>query len=135
ASSPTRRSRSPRKAGARTRATISSTGADSRRNSVSSIQCSTPACSRSSTTYGDRRDSMHYKRISADCHLDMIWLPPDLFTSNAPAAQKDKMPYVADSPEGPRWVARNGATFGYVGGVGSAGSKYVPGQHRGGGGR
>ncbi|HEU5194989.1 MAG TPA: amidohydrolase family protein [Methylomirabilota bacterium] len=71
---------------------------------------------------------MHYKRISADCHLDMIWLPPDLFTSNAPAAQKDKMPYVADSPEGPRWVARNGATFGYVGGVGSAGSKYVPGK-------
>ena len=71
---------------------------------------------------------MHYKRISADCHLDMIWLPPDLFTSEAPAAQKDKMPYVADSPEGPRWVARNGATFGYVGGVGSAGSKYVPGK-------
>jgi len=71
---------------------------------------------------------MHYKRISADCHLDMIWLPPDLFTSNAPAAQKDKMPYVADSPEGPRWVARNGATFGYVGGVGSAGTKYVPGK-------
>ena len=71
---------------------------------------------------------MQYKRISADCHLDMIWLPPDLFTSNAPAAQKDKMPYVADSPEGPRWVARNGATFGYVGGVGSAGSKYVPGK-------
>jgi predicted TIM-barrel fold metal-dependent hydrolase len=71
---------------------------------------------------------MLYKRISADCHLDMIWLPPDLFTSNAPAAQKDKMPYVADSPEGPRWVARNGATFGYVGGVGSAGTKYVPGK-------
>jgi len=71
---------------------------------------------------------MHYKRISADCHLDMIWLPPDLFTSNAPAAQKDKMPYVADSPEGPRWVARNGATFGYVGGVGSAGTRYVPGK-------
>jgi predicted TIM-barrel fold metal-dependent hydrolase len=71
---------------------------------------------------------MLYKRISADCHLDMIWLPPDLFTANAPAAQKDKMPYVADSPEGPRWVARNGATFGYVGGVGSAGSKYVPGK-------
>ena len=24
---------------------------------------------------------MQYRRISADCHLDMIWLPPDLFTS------------------------------------------------------
>jgi hypothetical protein len=27
---------------------------------------------------------MHYKRISADCHLDMPWMPPDLFTSMAP---------------------------------------------------
>ena len=27
---------------------------------------------------------MQYKRISADCHLDMIWLPPDLFTAQAP---------------------------------------------------
>ena len=24
---------------------------------------------------------MTYKRISADCHLDLIWLPPDLFVS------------------------------------------------------
>ncbi len=23
---------------------------------------------------------MQYRRISADCHLDMLWLPPDLFT-------------------------------------------------------
>ena len=27
---------------------------------------------------------MQYKRISADCHLDMPWMPPDLFTSMAP---------------------------------------------------
>jgi uncharacterized protein len=27
---------------------------------------------------------MRYNRISADCHLDLIWLPPDLFTSEAP---------------------------------------------------
>jgi predicted TIM-barrel fold metal-dependent hydrolase len=68
-----------------------------------------------------------YKRISADCHLDMLWLPPDLFTSEAPAHLKERMPYVADSPEGPRWVSKNGATYGYIGGVGSAGTKYVPG--------
>ena len=36
-----------------------------------------------------------YNRISADCHLDLIWLPPDLFTSEAPANLKDRMPYVA----------------------------------------
>ena len=41
---------------------------------------------------------MGYKRISADCHLDMIWLPPDLFVSEASAALKDRMPHVADSP-------------------------------------
>ena len=28
---------------------------------------------------------MHYKRISADCHLDMPWMPPGLFVENARA--------------------------------------------------
>ena len=26
---------------------------------------------------------MQYNRISADCHLDLPWMPPDLFTSMA----------------------------------------------------
>ena len=26
---------------------------------------------------------MRYNRISADCHLDMPWMPPDLFVSEA----------------------------------------------------
>ena len=30
-----------------------------------------------------------YQRISADCHLDMLWLPPDLFKSNASSKLKD----------------------------------------------
>ncbi len=29
---------------------------------------------------------MKYDVISADCHVDLIWLPPDLFTANAPAS-------------------------------------------------
>src|ERR1044071_4237227 len=69
-----------------------------------------------------------YRRISADCHLDLIWLPPDLFVSEAPQALKDRMPYVADGPDGRRWVANNGATFGLAGGVGASGTKYVPGK-------
>ena len=74
---------------------------------------------------------MQYRRISADCHLDMIWLPPDLFTSQAPRDLKDRMPFVAEGPHGKEWVANNGASFGLVGGVGSAGRLYEPGkQHR-----
>jgi predicted TIM-barrel fold metal-dependent hydrolase len=72
---------------------------------------------------------MQYKRISADCHLDMIWLPPDLFTSNAPSALKDQMPFVADQADGTkRWVDNNGADYGMAGGVGASGTPYVPGK-------
>ena len=71
---------------------------------------------------------MPYNRISADCHLDMIWLPPDLFVSQARQDLKDRMPYVTDSPDGPQWVAKNGAKFGLAGGVGASGTKYEPGK-------
>ncbi|MGE0853775.1 MAG: amidohydrolase family protein [Hyphomicrobiaceae bacterium] len=71
---------------------------------------------------------MKYECISADGHVDLIWLPPDLFTKNASAKLKDRMPHVVDSPDGPRWVSRNGAQFGLVNGMGSAGRKYVPGE-------
>jgi len=64
---------------------------------------------------------MRYKRISADCHLDLIWLPP---TSSCRGARdmKDRMPYVATGPRAA--VGRNnGATFGLAGGVGASGTK------------
>ena len=75
---------------------------------------------------------MEYKCISADCHIDLIWLPPDLFTSNASGQMKYRMPYVDEEAEGgPRWISRGGADFGLVNGMGSAGRKYEPGQiHR-----
>jgi predicted TIM-barrel fold metal-dependent hydrolase len=74
---------------------------------------------------------MQYTRISADCHIDLCWLPPDLFTANATAALKDRMPYVTDGPKGPVWVTRRGANLGLMNGMGSAGREYVPGQiHR-----
>ena len=71
---------------------------------------------------------MRYTRISADCHVDLCWLPPDLFTSNASAAMKDRMPYVTDGPKGPIWVTKKGANLGLVNGMGSAGREYVPGK-------
>jgi predicted TIM-barrel fold metal-dependent hydrolase len=74
---------------------------------------------------------MQYKVISADCHIDLIWLPPDLFTSQASAALKERMPYVTEGPKGKQWVAKNGAFFGLMNGMGSAGREYIPGQiHR-----
>jgi len=74
---------------------------------------------------------MRYTRISADCHVDLCWLPPDLFTSSSSAAMKDRMPYVTDGPKGPVWVTKKGAKLGLMNGMGSAGREYVPGQiHR-----
>jgi predicted TIM-barrel fold metal-dependent hydrolase len=74
---------------------------------------------------------MRYTRISADCHIDLCWLPPDLFTSSAAAAMKDRMPYVTDGPRGPRWVTKKGANLGLMNGMGSAGREYFPGKiHR-----
>lgn len=70
---------------------------------------------------------MKYDVISADGHVDLIWLPPDLFTRNASAALKDRMPHVIDGPKGPEWVSAKGAKFGLVNGMGSAGREYVPG--------
>lgn len=70
---------------------------------------------------------MSSKVISADCHIDLIWLPPELFTDNASAAMKDRMPYVVEGEKGPKWVSRNGGEFGLQNGMGSAGREYVPG--------
>jgi predicted TIM-barrel fold metal-dependent hydrolase len=73
---------------------------------------------------------MRYERISADCHIDLGWLPPDLFTSNASTAMKDRMPFVADGPDGPRWTSQKGAALGLACSVGSVGAKFVPGMNR-----
>lgn len=72
---------------------------------------------------------MDYSRISADSHIDLCWMPPDLFVSEATPAMRDRMPYVADGPDGPYWTSKNGISFGLKNGVGPAGMKYVPGQH------
>jgi predicted TIM-barrel fold metal-dependent hydrolase len=74
---------------------------------------------------------MRYETISADCHVDLCWLPPDLFTGNASAALRDRMPYVSDGPTGPAWTTKKGAALGRPCGMGSGGREYVPGRiHR-----
>jgi predicted TIM-barrel fold metal-dependent hydrolase len=74
---------------------------------------------------------MQYEIISADCHIDLPWLPADLFIDHASARLRDRMPYVEQTDKGPYWVSKNGGNFGLQNGMGSAGRVYVPGQiHR-----
>ena len=74
---------------------------------------------------------MRYQVISADCHIDLPWLPEDLFVREASDEFKERMPYVAETENGRHWVSQNGAQFGLQNGMGSAGRRYVPGQiHR-----
>ena len=74
---------------------------------------------------------MRYEVISADCHVDLCWLPPDLFTSGASAAMRERMPFVADGPNGLTWKTKRGANLGVVNGMGSGGRQYIPGKiHR-----
>src|SRR6266446_6444438 len=77
---------------------------------------------------------MEYRCISADCHIDLIWLPHDLFVSNASHAMKDRMPYVTQGPDGPKWVTKSGVDLGFANGKGATGAmasgyKYVAGEN------
>ncbi len=74
---------------------------------------------------------MRYEMISADCHLDLCWLPTDLFVTQASPEMRERVPFVEEGPKGKRWVTKKGAQLGLVNGMGSAGREYVPGRiHR-----
>jgi hypothetical protein len=51
---------------------------------------------------------MEYQRISADCHIDLCWLPPTLFVDEAPPDLKRRMPYVTAGPAGDFWTTPGG---------------------------
>ena len=69
--------------------------------------------------------------ISADTHMDIVWLPEDLFVSNAPDSLKDKMPRVVDTDQGRIWKAEN-TSFGFVAAGALTGSyePYQPGKSK-----
>lgn len=48
---------------------------------------------------------MKYNVISGDTHVDLTFLPEDLFVSNAPNEWKDRMPHVVEGEDGKRWKA------------------------------
>ena len=74
---------------------------------------------------------MSYEIISADTHLDITWLPGDMFVEGAPADMKSRMPRIKDTDAGPRWMVEDTDVAG-VGGGGLTGnfSKYVRGQSK-----
>jgi len=54
---------------------------------------------------------MGNKIVSADCNMDLFYLPVDTFTSRAPAGLKDRVPRVIDINGKPTWVG-DGAVMG-----------------------
>ena len=64
---------------------------------------------------------MDYQVISADCHIDLPWLPEDLFVSQSRSDMRERMPFVEEKSDGKYWTSKNGAKFGLVNGMGSAG--------------
>jgi predicted TIM-barrel fold metal-dependent hydrolase len=46
---------------------------------------------------------MQYKVISADDHIDLRWLPADLWKERLPVALRDRAPSVVDTEKGPNW--------------------------------
>ncbi len=47
---------------------------------------------------------MDYRIISADDHIDLQWLPRDLWQKRVPSQWRDRAPRVIDSPDGPVWM-------------------------------
>ncbi len=46
---------------------------------------------------------MKYSLISADTHMDLVYIPPEVFVENTPSELRDKVPRVEDTEEGPYW--------------------------------
>src|SRR2546425_349192 len=47
---------------------------------------------------------MEYRIISADDHIDLPWLPKDLWEKRVPAQWRQRGPKVVDTPDGQFWV-------------------------------
>jgi hypothetical protein len=63
---------------------------------------------------------MTYNVISGDCHIDLGWLPADLFLGNVPSKWKDKMPKVLETNGRRVWQA-DGVSLSAVAGLGFTG--------------
>ena len=60
---------------------------------------------------------MEYKIISGDSHIDMTWMPGNIFVENAPEMYRALVPKVVETDKGSRWFAE-GKDMGVFGGLG-----------------
>jgi predicted TIM-barrel fold metal-dependent hydrolase len=65
---------------------------------------------------------MDYRIVSADDHIDMPWLPRDLWQKRVPAAWRERAPRVVDTPEGPYWTCGDERWDAWGGRRGAAGA-------------
>ncbi len=66
---------------------------------------------------------MNYRIISADDHIDLMWLPKDLWQARVPAALRDRAPKVVDGSDGPYWTCDGNRWGDWGGRVGAAGAQ------------
>jgi predicted TIM-barrel fold metal-dependent hydrolase len=65
---------------------------------------------------------MNYRIISADDHIDLQWLPKDLWQKRVPAAWRERAPKVVDTAEGPSWACGDDRWDAWGGRKGAAGA-------------
>ncbi|HYB43410.1 MAG TPA: amidohydrolase family protein [Candidatus Methylomirabilis sp.] len=65
---------------------------------------------------------MEYRVISADDHIDMLWLPRDLWQKRVSAAWRDRAPRVVDTADGPYWMCGEDRWDAWGGRAGAAGA-------------
>jgi predicted TIM-barrel fold metal-dependent hydrolase len=66
---------------------------------------------------------MNYRIISADDHIDLQWLPKDLWQKRVPAQWRDRAPNVVDTSDGPAWVCGDDRWDLWGGRAGAAGAQ------------
>ena len=59
-----------------------------------------------------REGTMHYTRISADCHIDMPWIPRICSRRMRRRCSRSACRTWSDGPDGPHWTCKNGTSFG-----------------------
>ncbi len=65
---------------------------------------------------------MNDRIISADDHIDMQWLPRDLWQKRVPAGWRERAPKVVETPDGPFWVCGEDRWDAWGGRKGAAGA-------------